>query len=412
MFNRMRNRALISIFSFGMGAFAFCQSKTAEMTTIEGCLSENSGVFVLDNGFGQGSTILVGNTVGLSSHVGDELSVTGLIHAASSGDEAREALDVSSFTTILKRQPGGVQPRTGDSGTWSSFRSAKFGVGMRNPAKWTAPAEGQLDISANVVNDKGIEFLHAGDLPRDVYPDSNFVGGQFALIVSSAIANAGSCRKFGKAEGPVTSLRVSGITYSEAGTSWVGMGTGHTTYSLHTFQNGYCYEFDLEFDEQNGTGMDLACTVQWLTGENEQKLLRSLVSQVSFAVSETPPVISRMSPRLRPKVTSLLASPLNSAVGMEIEVSWATEGTDYVQLRYPCIRGFDTNGMGGLLSGVVPCGPVTDANYPPSGSGKILLLNHDSNAVPFALTVIPYRDGAADDRGAKVVTVNVPPQLK
>jgi hypothetical protein len=409
MFRRARVGAFVAIFLLGMAAF--CQSKGAEETTVEGCLSEKAGVFALDNGFGQGRTLLTGKTVGLSSHVGDELSVTGFTQPASNETDVPEALDVSSFRTILKRQPDGVQPQIRDSATWSSFRSAKFGVGMRNPSKWTALAEEQLGISANFVNDKGIEFLHAGDVPREVYPDSNFVGGQFALIVDSAIGNAGSCRQFGKAEEGVTSLRINGVAYSEAGTSSVGMGTGHSTYSVHTFQNGYCYEFDLEFDEQDGTGMDLACTVQWLTGENEQRFLKSLVSQVSFAVPEMPYVVSRRL-GLRPTVTSVLASPLNSQVGVEIEVSWATEGADYVQLRYPCIRGFDTNGMGGLLNGRMQCGPVTDANYPPNGSGTILLLNNNTKAVSFVLTVVPYRDGAADDQGAKAVTVSVPLQRK
>jgi hypothetical protein len=403
-------RVFFSALFVGLAGTALCQNKAAKTRTVEGCLSESAGRFVLDNGFGQEKRLLEGNIAGLASHVGDELRVTGEVHAATKGSAVGEALAVSSYSTVLKKQPGGVQPRMGNSRNWSTFRSAKFGVSMKYPSKWTMQAgDSQVTVSSNVVNDKGIEFLHTGDVPEDAYPGSNFVGGRFALVVDAAIENAGSCRQFAMTESPATSLRTTnGVAYTEAETSDVGMGTEHTTYSLHTFQNGYCYEIVLELDEMDGTGMDLACSIQWLTRKNEQRLLKALVSQVSFAAPEMKNAVRR-EPGLRPTVTSLRASPVNAPVGTQIEVSWSTEGADYVQVRYSCTRRLDVTGAGTMFPGYMKCGPVTDTNYPPSGTGKILLLNSNAGTVPFVLTAEPFQNGVVYSKGAKTITVNVPP---
>lgn len=410
---RVMLRALFILACFGgLVGVALCQSEAAGVEAAQGCLAEKSGAFVLDNGWGEEGTLLVGNIAGLASHIGDKLSVTGREYALRKGSGPHQALAVSSYRTILKHRPDGVQPQIGDRRNWSSFRSAKYGVGMRNPSKWAAQVGDHVEVGSNFVNDDGIEFLYSGTVPEDTYPGSNYVGGQFALIVNTKIENTGTCRQFGMTDDPVTTLRtVSGISFTEADASWVGMGTSHITYSVHTFQNGYCYEFVLGFDEEDGTGMDDACSNQWLTSANEQRLLKSLISQVSFSAPRVKNAVQRSSD-LRPKATSLRISPSNSPVGTEIDVSWSTEGADYVQLRYPCTRRLDVSGMGGILNPEIKCGPVTEANYPANGSGKILLLNGNAGTVPFVLTVVPFQDGVAYDKGAKTVTVDVPPDRR
>jgi hypothetical protein len=284
---------------------------------------------------------------------------------------------------------------------------------MRIPSEWLAQAGNKVDVGSNVVKDDGLEFLCSGDVPESTYPGSNYVGGQFALIVGAGIDNAGSCQQFEMTDDPAITLRtIKDISYTEAHTSWVGMGSSHITYSIHTFQNGYCYEILLSFDERDGTGMDDdACSIQWLTSANEQKLLTSLISQMSFSAPQVKNAVQRRL-GLQPKATSLQMSPSNLSVGTDIDISWSTEGADYVQLRYPCTRGLDVSGMGGILNPEMKCGTATNANYPADGSGMILLFNRNTGTVPFVLTVVPFQNGKAYGKGAKTVTLDISPDRR
>jgi hypothetical protein len=174
------------------------------------------------------------------------------------------------------------------------------------------------------------------------------------------------------------------------------MGTANIVYHLHTFQNGFCYEFTFEFDEADGTGMELFfCTIQWLSKDNEQKLLDSLLSQVSFVAPEIRNAPKGI-PARRPLVTSLEQSQQSET---QTAVSWSTEGADYVQLQFPCID--EQVVVSDSASGSMKCDGPTDRNFPPNGSETLFLINLNLRSVRLVLTVEPFSDGVESHKGRK-----------
>jgi len=389
-----------------------CQMPTTQDNVFQGCLASKSGALVLNDGEGDAGALLKGNTAGLASHIGDELSVTGEMSTAPQGSATQKVLTVSSYTVLFTTNPNGVQPQTSAPGDWTSFRSAKFGAGVQFPKGWSRPANEEVDVWSNFVTQQGVQTLVVRDVPKTTYPGSNFLGGHFALYVAPSIQDAGACRQFETTDGGTSRQTVNGISWAEAKSTDAAMTDGEIVYAAHTFRNGYCYELALEFDEANGNGRDLMCTTQWLTSANEHKLLTALLSQVSFAEPRVRNAI-RQAPGL-PTVTTFREFPLSGRAATRIGISWTTRGTDYVQLRRPCVHGLyaagtSAPGMETTLSSALTCGPVTHSNYPPNGSGAILLSNFNAKAVPFVLTLVPFRGGKACLKGAKTITVNTPP---
>jgi hypothetical protein len=256
------------------------------------------------------------------------------------------------------------------------------------------------------VNPTGIQTLNIWSVPRDVYSGSNFKGGAFEISIDSTIRSEGTCRQFAATTPGYTFSKIfGGIRYAQTQIDGVGMGTADTVYHLHTFQNGYCYEFAFEFDEADGTGMELSfCAIQWLSNDNERKLLDSLLSQVSFVAPEVKNA-ARSLPVQQPLVTSLKHSLSSEEPATQIAVTWSTEGADYVQLRYPCIeRVF----VGGDAGSEMKCS-VPDRNFPASGTETVLATNFNSRSVRLVLTVEPFSDGEEYHRGSKSIILDIAP---
>jgi hypothetical protein len=391
----------VSALLAGLAGVAPCQNDLPEPTLVVGCLSETSGKLILTGKDG-GTHPLEGHTAELKAHVGDELSVSGRFRAAvgESGDDS--PFRVVSFTTVLRKNPAGVQPQLGDPGNWSTFTDKSSGVVVRYPK--TFLQGGQPGWQSNFADPAGVLTLQAWSVPREVYSGSNFVGGVFAVAVDPTIRSEGTCRQFASTTPEYTLSRtLRGIGYTQTQILGVAMGTAGIGYHLHTFQNGLCYEFTLEFHEADGTGMEASfCTIQWLTKDNEQKLLDSLLSQVSFLAPEMK-TAAKAIPAQGPVVTSLEQSqPEISTV-----VSWSTEGADYVQLRFPCID--EQVFVSSLGGGSMKCGSQTDRNFPPNGSETLVLTNFNRQSVRLALTVEPFSDGVDFHGGSKTVTIEIAP---
>jgi len=397
------NALFVSALLAGLAGVAPCQSDLPESTRVVGCLSEASGKLMLTEK--DGSTYLLqGHTAELKAHIADELSVSGRILASGreSGDE--EPFRVLSFTTVLRKNPAGVQPQLGDPANWSTFTDKSSGVVVRHP-KTFLQEDGQPDWFSNFVDPAGILTLHAWSIPRDVYSGSNFVGGTFGVAVDPSIRSEGTCRQFGSTTpGYTLSKTLGGIKYAQTQIVGVGMGTAYILYHLHTFQNGFCYEFTVEPREADGTGMeDFFCTMQWLAKENEQKLLDSLLSQVSFvaperknaakAISAQPPVVTSLEQSQDPQLPTL--------------VSWLTEGADYVQLQFPCLN--EQVFVGNLRGANMKCGGQPDRNFPPNGSETLVFTNLNRDSVRLVLTVEPFSDGVEYHGGSKTITIEIAP---
>ncbi len=401
-----------------------CQTPTAHQDVYQGCLARKAGALVLNEG-DDGGTLLKGNTAGLASHIGDELSVTGEMITASEGSRTQQVLKVSSFQVLLRTNPRGAQVHTGDPSSWAGFRNAKYGIAMRFPKGWPMSAEpqgavvqGQGLAGPNFIYFHGIVNVLAGRVPAKAYPDSNFEGGRFDLFIAPSIADANTCLRFGDTDRSRTRLRiVRGIPYQEMVAVSAGGGSGEEVFIDHTFQHGYCYEFDLEFGAQYG--LDLSCSVQSLSRANEKSLVTALLSQVSFPEPALPNRVQK--PTGRPRVTALREAPLSpseasqfSPVETVFAFSWTTKGADYVQVRYPCsadmaIYGASQGPDDPMVNDSMVCGPSPNGGYPPNGTGDLEVNNSSASAKPLALTVVPVRNGIACMKGAKTIIVNAPP---
>jgi hypothetical protein len=312
---------------------------------------------------------------------------------------------VVSFTTILRKNPAGVQPQLGDPGNWFTFTDKSFGVVVRHPRTFSQQDAQPVFLRSNFVDPAGILTLHARDIPREVYSGSNFVGGTFGLAVDPAIRSEGTCRQFGSTPpGYTLSRTLAGIRYAQTQIVGVGMGKADIVYHLHTFQNGFCYEFTVEFDQADGTGLEESfCTMQWLVKDNEQKLLDSLLSQVSFVAPERKNAAKHM-PAQQPVVTSLEQS---QDPQLPTLVSWSTEGADYVQLQFPCIN--EQMSVGNLRGADMKCGGQPDRNFPPNGSETLIFTNLNRDSVRLVLTVEPFSDGVEYHGGSKTITLEIAP---
>jgi hypothetical protein len=390
------NALFVSALLAGLVEVAPCQSDLPASTPVVGCLSERSSKLILTDKDGD-TYLLEGHTAELYAHVGDELSVSGRIRAAGreSGDE--NPFGVVSFSTVLRKNPAGVQPRLGDPRNWSTFTDKSLGVVVRHPKTFLQQDMEPGGVRSNFVDPTGILTLHAWSIPREVYRGSNFVGGTFEVAVEPTIRSEGTCRQFGStAPGYTFSKTLGGIRYAQTQIGGVAMGTANIVYHLHTFQNGFCYEFTFEFDEADGTGMELFfCTIQWLSKDNEQKLLDSLLSQVSFVAPEIRNAPKGI-PARRPLVTSLEQSQQSET---QTAVSWSTEGADYVQLQFPCID--EQVVVSDSASGSMKCDGPTDRNFPPNGSETLFLINLNLRSVRLVLTVEPFSDGVESHKGRK-----------
>src|SRR5271156_10869 len=136
------NALFVSALLVGVAGVAPCQSDLPGSTPVVGCLSETSGKLTLTEKDGD-TYLLEGHTAELKAHIADEVSVSGRILASSreSGDE--EPFRVVSFTTVLRKNPAGVQPQLGDPSNWSTFTDKSSGVVVRHP-KTFLQQEGDL----------------------------------------------------------------------------------------------------------------------------------------------------------------------------------------------------------------------------------------------------------------------------
>jgi hypothetical protein len=398
------NALFVSAFFAGLAGVAPCQSDLPASTAVVGCLAERSGKLILTDQDGD-TYLLEGHTAELNAHIGDEVSLNGSIRASvrESGDE--EPFRVVSFTTVLRKNPAGVEPHLGDPGDWSTFTDKTLGVVVRHP-KTFIQEDGEPGWSrSNFVDPTGILTLHAWNIPREVYSSSNFVGGTFGVAVDPSIRSEGTCRQFGSTTpGYTLSRTLDGIRYAQTQIVGVAAGTAGIVYHLHAFQNGFCYEFTVEFHEADGTGMEPSfCTIQWLTKDNEQKLLDSLLSQVSFLAPQRRNAAKGI-PAQPPVVTSLEQS---EDAEIPTIVSWSTKGADYVQLQFPCND--EQVFVSSLGGGGMKCGGATNRNFPPSGSEKLVLTNFNRHSVRLVLTVEPYSGGVEYHGGSKTITIEIAP---
>lgn len=395
----------VSVLLVGLSGVAVCQSDLQPWSPVRGCLSEKSGKLMLTDKDGD-NYLLEGHTPELKAHLGEELSVAGDIRTTGAESGTAYDIKVTSFKAIVRKSPAGVHALLGDPKRWLTFRDKGFGVVIRTPKEFLQQEPGPGWGLSNFVDRAGIVKLQDWRIPAKVFPGSNFKGGTAELSLDPSIRSEGTCRQFGSTTPEYTfSKMLGGRKYAQTQIEGVGMGTADIEYHAHTFQNGFCYEFTFEFDEADRTGITEPCEIQWLTEANQEELEDSLLSQVSFVAPERINS-ARVFAVQQPVVWSLKESQLREETATQIKLAWSTKGTDYVQLRYRCVKNLFVSGEAGSE---MKCGIPTNRNFPANGSETVLLNNFNSDSVRFVVTVDPFLDGVEYQRGSRTLTVEIAP---
>ena len=389
----------------------------------DGCLDRKAGKFELTNSLWWVVYYLTGQTTGLENHIGDELKVRGIETSpgkpsapSTPWERVPPTMQVSSVEVVTRKNPGGVPPVLGNLDTWVSYDNPQYGVRLRYPATFTQGSQSFFPPwPSNFAGEAGGtgNLILAVSIPKETYPDSNYVDGDFSVFVSPNIDNEGTCKQFRTIWPEHTgSTTVNGITYSRAVDGGVGMGTAGSVYFFHTFQNGLCYEFAFNFAETTGGAMDVPCSMRWVTEDNSFELMRAVLAQVSFArLLFNPMARDEARQKAVPSVISFEHGPIAppqkpGSIPMATGISWKTANADYVQIRYPCTKGLYASTVQPSSGyGLGSCGGKTDTNLPPNGSMALLVNNFNPTPVELVFTLEPFRDGVGYPKETRTISI-------
>lgn len=393
-------------------------SASSSEVEVVGCLNRQSGKLQLTDENGNVYD-LRGRTAEIKNHVGDELSLRGLQAYPPTPPaghfQPETTLTVTSAEVMVHRNPEGVRPVLGGLDAWATYTDPTYGVRFRYPASFELTNEEDGHVQANFAGQEKTASLLVKNLsiPREAYPSSNFVGGAFAVIVDPNIQSEGTCRQF-RSFWPehTSSTNIHGIKYTQTLSVGVAAGTVSDVNYFHTFQNGLCYEFDFDFDEENNTGTDLPCSMQWVSDRNESELMQQFLSQISFLTPQFKRAPGERTGRnLLPSIASFEHGPVTVERGIirVVDVSWSTKDVDYVQLRYPCVKYLYVSVLspGGED---LKCGDAPDSNFPPLGSRSLMLNNFTPALIQVVLTLEPFLDGVGHPKQSKTISISVDPR--
>lgn len=246
LFRAKAGTSTVSALLAGLSGFAVCQNDLQPWSPVTGCLSEKSGRLMLTDKDGD-DYILEGHAPELKAHVGEELSIAGDIRTTGAASGSANAIKVTNFKTIVKQNPAGAHALLHDPKEWLAFHDKGFGVIIRTPKEFLQQEPGPGWGMSNFVDRVGIVELQDWHIPAEVFPGSNFEGGAAELSLDPSIRSEGTCRQFGSTTpGHTFPKTLGGVRYAQTQLEGVGMGTTDTEYHVHTFQNGFCFEFTLE----------------------------------------------------------------------------------------------------------------------------------------------------------------------
>ena len=400
------------------------KNPTSSVVEVVGCVDRKEGRFELTNAFWWVVYYLTGRTAGLEKHIGDEVTLHGLevpspapsTPATSTEERRPPTLDVTSVEFMVHKNPEGVRPILGNLDTWVSYGNPLHGIRLRYPATFGDASSEYTQSQTNFAGQEPItgNSIVNVSIPTDTYPESNFVGGGFTVFVDPRIQSEGTCKQFRSFWPEHTgSTTVDRVNYSRTLEVGVAMGTAGATYYFHTFQNGLCYEFVFNFAEENGGGMDVPCSIQWVSEDNDFELMRSVLSTVSFQIPQSKRATPEVPSHKVPSVIlfghgPLLEQPVGRGSLNTVGISWKTTNADYVQIRYPCTKFLYASTIQRSGYGLGTCGENTDTNLPPDGSMSLLLNNFNPTPVELVLTIVPFLEGAAHPKQSKTISITAP----
>lgn len=366
-------------------------------TSVQGCLTSADGEFTLTDAAGNQFRLVA--PAELASYVGHEVTIGGTV----AGD-AGAPITVTEVKDILNPNdplPGFSAP------SWRAWTDKTYGLSLSYPEDFPLLGETELRGESNFANSNGSIGLISVEIPDRIYPGSNFRGGYFTLSVNPNISNAPACSQFGYAPTDSLSSRVvHGIRFSQAVDGEGAAGSAYTSYYLHAFQNGLCYEFRLELAAANAGAYDLPCSIRLLSGQNKTDLLDSFLGRITFFRPTVSLAGRAHGPAAKPVVTALTPTAQPGDHSLEIKVSWTTRGADYVRLQFECNPNLVVTGMADNME----CGSTSTRNFPPNGSASFSVSNPKGKVpIPFVLGLEPFAYGVGHPAQARSVRIPVDP---
>jgi len=340
---------------------------------------------------------------------------------------AQPTFEVTQVLAMVEGPKAQISPGWVDTAKWQTKRNRHYGVAFKHPTESQVLDNSQAGPTlenTNFVAEEGTIRLGGFQIPRETYPDSNFVGGGFALAVNADITNRASCEQFGDFDPQFFSTRKVGhVRYTEMQSSGAAAGTGYETRYFHTFQNGQCYELAFEVARFATASADDGCMISEMQEEDVTELIEPILKGVSFSRAEAKP---KAPPKksVTPEVVSLTASSntVNGVVQDSLmTVTWSTQGADYVELTYNCPS---DEGETGWTLHISEDGPdrycqnteAFKANssehfyHSPDSSARLLFVFANSyHPAPVIITVTPFARGRAYVAGGKSLAVTAYP---
>jgi hypothetical protein len=366
-------------------------------TTVLGCLSNSSGEITLTDA--SGTVYRLPGDRGLEPYVGHEVSISGT--SPVSGTEP--SITVTEVKDVL--DPAAPIPSFAAT-EWRTLANKIYGFSIQYPTNFELLQESGPTQESNFANANGAIGLITVNIPDSIYPGSNFRGGYFTVAANPNISNAAACGQFRYADPQsVSSKMVNGIKYVQAIDGEGAAGSAYEYYYLHTYQNNLCYEFKVEIAAGNTGAYDLPCSISLISSQNKTDLLDAFLTRVSF----TRPTLAGVPQRTRtvnPKVSAFTPSSHPTEHSLEVAVTWATQGVDYVHLEFECNNNLVVTGASDYLE----CGSSSNRNFSPNGSTTFLVSNPKGKApVPFVVRLEPFSHGLAVPSQNKTVSIPVSP---
>ena len=400
------------------------QQKDANSSEVEvdGCVDRKDGRFELTNSFSWVVYDLTGQTAGLEKHIGDEVKVRGIYippttsstPAASTQQRRPPTLKVTSVEFVTHKNPEGVRPVLGNLDTWVGYDNPQYGIRVRYPATFGLEGSGNTPRGANFAGQDpsaSVRILSA-NIPRGTFPDSSFVEGGFTIFINPNIRSEGTCRQFATSWPEDTaSTNIGHVSYMRTSGDGVAMGTAYSGYDFHTFQNGLCYELAFDFAETNGGGMDIPCSIQWVSQDNLFELMNGVLREASYFTPKLERASTGSQEKAVPTITSIQQGrPFYTGVVTTLELSWKTQNADYVRLSYECVDNLYVSIIEPTTPGfAIDCGEKAHDNSLPNGSVELMLNNFNSQPLNVVLTIEPFLAGVGYPKESKSVSVSVVP---
>ena len=394
----------------------------AHASTLTGCLSGGRDGFSLTVDRDRWYR-LTGNTSDLARYVYKQISVEGEEDVSTQlrpGD-TRRSFKVIRFKAFETPKPS-LSPSFTKSSSWHSETNPEYGIEFTHPdALSRISASESRALQANFVADQNIATVARFSIPREIYPNTNFVGGLFAMFVNPEIRNSQSCSEFGNYVPRFrSSYRAGNILYSTMKGVSISTGSADEYRYFHTFQNGLCYELAFDLVEISTGNYDLGCTIPVIREEDELNLIEPLLSRVAF-VRPTIAVASESNPNAAPRITKFEASSKtadNVANRGQITFPWSTQDADYVEFSYRCVPAPHGSGVVILQSGgCCECENSTlrlnggpSPNHSPNGSQSVLFGNHlQSEPISITVTLTPFSRAKPYHDSSKSLSIQVEP---